>query len=116
VFEAIEKTKRVLSSESSAQFTYNYPTIDIEESIARTDFEQSSQRPTEQIVSELDATLARAGLEASQIDVVCCTGGTARLPAVENALAARFGREKLTQFQNFHSVIRGLSEHAAALI
>jgi hypothetical chaperone protein len=116
VFEAIEKTKRVLSSESTAQFTYSYPTIDIEESIARTDFEQSSQRPTEQIVTELDATLARAGLEASQIHVVCCTGGTARLPAVENALAARFGREKLTQFQNFHSVIRGLSEHAAALL
>jgi hypothetical chaperone protein len=116
VFEAIEKTKRELSRASSALFSYRYPTIDIEESIARPDFEQSSQRATEQIVNELDATLARAGLEPQHIHVVCCTGGTARLPAVENALAARFGREKLTQFQNFHSVIRGLSEHAAALL
>jgi hypothetical protein len=33
---------------------------------------------------------------------------------VENALATRFGAAKLTQFQNFHSVILGLSEQARA--
>jgi len=116
VFEAIEQTKRALSQAPSAVFRYQYPTIDIEETIERDAFEMSSQRATETIVTELDATLARAGLAPDQIDVVCCTGGTARLPAVENALALRFGRDKLTQFETFHSVILGLSEHAKALL
>jgi hypothetical chaperone protein len=114
VFESIEQTKRKLSAQAEALFTYRYPEVEIDEPISRTDFERSSQRSTDLIVAELDATLTRAGLRASDVHVVCCTGGTARLPAVENALATRFGREKLTQFENFHSVILGLSEHARA--
>jgi hypothetical chaperone protein len=116
VFEVIEQTKRALSERVSATFAFQYPTIDIHEPIERQAFEHSSERATELIVAELDATLARAALTPEQVNVVCCTGGTARLPAVENALAARFGREKLTQFENFHSVILGLSEHARSLL
>jgi len=116
VFEAIEHTKRALSQASQALFSYRYPTVEIDQPIARADFELSSRRATDAIVAELDATLARAGIEPRQIDVVCCTGGTARLPAVEQALAQRFGSAKLTQFETFHSVIRGLTEHARALL
>jgi hypothetical chaperone protein len=116
VFEVIERTKRTLSERASATFEFEYPTIDIAEPIARSAFEESSRRATELIVAELDATLARAELTPQRIDVVCCTGGTARLPAVEDALAVRFGRGKLTQFANFHSVILGLSEHARGLL
>jgi hypothetical chaperone protein len=114
VFEAIEATKRALSESEHALFHYDYPTIEIDEPIARSAFDISSQRATDAIVAELDATLARANLTPLDVDIVCCTGGTARLPAVEQALARRFGREKLTQFSNFHSVILGLSEHARA--
>jgi hypothetical chaperone protein len=116
VFEVIEGTKRALSEHERAIFSYRYPTIEIDEPIERRAFEASSATATERIVGELDATLARAGLTADGIDIVCCTGGTARLPAVEAALARRFGAEKLTQFQNFHSVILGLAEHARALV
>jgi hypothetical chaperone protein len=116
VFEAIEQTKRALSQEQEALFSYRYPTVEIDEPIVRADFERSSQRSTDAIVAELDATLTRAGLMPAQVDVVCCTGGTARLPAVEQSLATRFGTAKLTQFENFHSVIRGLTEHARGLL
>ncbi|HKU40770.1 MAG TPA: Hsp70 family protein [Polyangiales bacterium] len=116
VFEAIEGTKRELSTNERAVFSYEYPGIEIEEPIERSAFEQSSATATERIVAELDATLRRAGLGPDGIDIVCCTGGTARLPAVEQALAARFGADKLTQFENFHSVILGLSEHARSLL
>lgn len=114
VFEAIEGTKRALSDSEQALFHYDYPTIEIDELVERAAFELSSARATDAIVTELDATLTRAALAPSDVDIVCCTGGTARLPAVEKALAQRFGREKLTQFSNFHSVILGLSEHARA--
>jgi hypothetical chaperone protein len=116
VFEAIEATKRALSSATHADFHYSYPTIEIDQPIERAAFEQSSARSKDRILSELDATLERAALPASAIDIVCCTGGTARLPAIESALAARFGAQKLSQFQHFHSVILGLSEHARALV
>jgi hypothetical chaperone protein len=115
VFEAIEQTKRCLSEQSEAEFHFEYPSIEVDEPITRDAFERSSERATELIVRELDATLARAGLLPDAVDIVCCTGGTARLPAVERALALRFGAAKLTQFQNFHSVILGLREHAREL-
>jgi hypothetical chaperone protein len=114
VFEAIERSKRALSAAEEDLFRYSYPTIDIEERITRAGFEISSAYATERIVTELDATLKRAGISAAEVDIVCCTGGTARLPAVEQALAKRFGSDKLSQFENFHSVIRGLSAHAQA--
>jgi hypothetical chaperone protein len=116
VFEAIEQTKRALSSSPDALFQYRYADIAIDQAVERHAFEQNSQRATGLIVAELDATLARAQLTPDDVHVVCCTGGTARLPAVENALAQRFGRDKLTQFENFHSVIKGLSEHARSLL
>ena len=101
-----------MSEHEHAVFRYRYPTVEIDEPIARDAFQASSARATEKILAELDATLRRAQLTAADVEVVCCTGGTARLPAVEAALAARFGANKLNQFQHFHSVIRGLSEHA----
>jgi hypothetical chaperone protein len=116
VFEAIEQTKRALSEDEKATFHFEYPTIEVDEEIARSDFELSSARSTEAIVRELDATLARAGVTPTDVDIVCCTGGTARLPAVERALATRFGADKLTQFQNFHSVILGLTEQARSAL
>jgi hypothetical chaperone protein len=115
LFESIEAAKRALSDEERTTVRFSYPTIDVAEPIARADFEHSSERQTAAILAELDDTLARAGLVPAGIDVVCCTGGTARLPALRDALAARFGQDKLTDFRNFHSVIHGLAEHAQTL-
>jgi hypothetical chaperone protein len=114
VFESIEQVKRALSEREQARFSFHYPTVEIEQDITREGFEKSSARATGRVVAELDATLERAGISASQVDIVCCTGGTARLPAVSQALATRFGSEKLSQFRHFHSVILGLGAQAQA--
>jgi hypothetical chaperone protein len=114
VFESIEQVKRKLSEHEQALFEFSYPTVEIEEPIARAAFEHSSKRSTERVVAELDATLERAGIKPSDVDIVCCTGGTARLPAVSGALAQRFGSDKLSQFSHFHSVILGLGAQAQA--
>lgn len=116
VFEAIEQAKRELASEGTARVRYEYPTVEVDEPISQSAFEHSSERVTRAIVGELDATLERARLRPNQIDIVCCTGGTARLPAVEQALGSRFGADKLTQFRNFHSVILGLAEQARSAL
>ena len=95
---------------------FQYPTIDIHEPITRAGFELSTERRTAAVLDELDATLARAGVAHADIDLVCCTGGTARVPAIAAGLARRFGAHKLADFQHFHSVIHGLAAHASDLL
>jgi hypothetical chaperone protein len=112
VFEAIEKTKVELSRRPRAQFHFEYPTIDIDEDIAAGDFEAASARQTETILASLDETVRSAGIRADEIDVVCATGGTAKVPAIVAGLRARFGEERLRELRTFHSVIQGLAEHA----
>jgi hypothetical chaperone protein len=114
VFEQIELAKRQLSRVQQTTVRFSYPTIELAEPITRTSFEHASAGKTAAILAELDATLACAGLSPADVDLVCCTGGTARLPAVADALAIRFGRHKLTEHESFHSVVHGLAEHARA--
>ena len=116
VFEAIELAKRRLSQAEATTVHFAYPTIDITEPVTRSAFEHASASKTTAIVAELDATLARAGLAPDDVELVCCTGGTARLPALADALAARFGRHKLSEHAHFHSVVHGLAEHARSHI
>ncbi|MDH5671602.1 MAG: Hsp70 family protein [Myxococcales bacterium] len=115
VFEAIEAAKRELSEREQAEVRFRYPGVELEEALGRPAFERSSRQQTTRIVACLDETLARAGIEPAAIDIVCCTGGTAKVPAVAAALAERFGQGKLTRYRRFHSVIEGLSDHARGL-
>jgi hypothetical chaperone protein len=115
VFEAIEQAMRALSDADAAEVRFDYPGIAIREPLTRAGFRASSARQLDAIVAALDATLERAGVGPAEIDIVCCTGGTAHVPAIAQALSARFGSAKLARFSHFHSVIRGLTEQAQAL-
>jgi len=64
----------------------------------------------------LDETLARAGLKASEIDRVCCTGGTAKALVVREELLKRFEESRLDNFRNFTSIVEGLSERALQVL
>jgi hypothetical chaperone protein len=112
LFESIERAKRTLSSDHVADVDFVYPSIDVHERITRTDFEIASRRATDAILLCLDDTVARSGLTPGSIDVVCCTGGTARVPRLAAAIAARFGLQKMHDFRTFHSVVQGLAHHA----
>ena len=116
LYQAIERTKIALSGAPSALFSFLHPELEIEETIASARFEEVSQSLVDKITEALDETLRRAGVEPKDIDIVCCTGGTAKLPALNNELVKRFGAEKLRQHRHFHSVIGGLAERAHALM
>lgn len=113
VFEEIERVKRALSSASEAEFRYSYPSVEITHPLTRPRFEEDIGPLSERILRALDETLARAQLKPTEIDLVCCTGGTARVPLVRQGLAERFGAEKLQERDVFHSVVQGLGEYAA---
>jgi len=112
IFEAIEQQKRELSMHESATFVFEYPGIDIHENMTRARFETASARVSSNILDRLDQTLARAGLTASEIDRVCSTGGTAKVPVIKHGLETRFGANKLQALSSFHAVIQGLAERA----
>ena len=115
VFEVIEKTKVALSSTLRTTFDFEYPGIEIHEPVTREAFEKGAHLHVERILSALDRTLELARVTPGAIDRVCLTGGTAKLPQIEAALAARFGAGKLHALSSFHSVIQGLAERARAL-
>ena len=115
VFESIERAKRELSGAEHAEVVFEYPTIDVREAITRVEFERVTAAQTESILAALDETLGAARVTPSDIDLVCCTGGTAMVPHIARALRARFGAAKMRALTTFHSVVHGLAERAQAL-
>lgn len=110
LFESIERTKCDLSTHDIATFHFDYPTINLDERVARREFDAGSTREVQAILGSLDQTVAEAGLRYEDIDVVCCTGGTARVPAIAHGIESRFGQDKVKALRAFHSVVQGLAE------
>ena len=115
LFESIEHAKRELSDNDETQLRFDYPGIEISERIGRDEFQSFSAPQVDAILGSLDRTLTESGLGAAGIDLVCCTGGTARVAALSAGIQSRFGAEKLVRLRSLHSVIQGLGERARAL-
>ncbi|RLB49190.1 MAG: Hsp70 family protein [Deltaproteobacteria bacterium] len=124
LFEAIEQAKRALGEHERTDIVFRYPesnsravpaAIDVNEPVTRAQFERGSSRETHAILAALDDTLERAGVSGDDIDIVCLTGGTARVPHIARALESRFGRDKLTRTSALQSVIGGLALRAQAV-
>src|SRR5688572_29053532 len=87
VYEAIELVKRELGDptpatllgEEGATFEFDYPEVAITERVSRDQFERSTERAVDAIVHAVQALLDRAGVDAREVDVLCCTGGTAKV-------------------------------------
>jgi hypothetical chaperone protein len=114
LFEQIEKSKRDLSDVEVAKIQFEHG-MEIDENISRTDFESYVAEPVQKILATVDEALALAGISPGEIDSVCCTGGTSQVPLIHEGLVQRFGKEKLWGHENFHSVVKGLSQRANEL-
>jgi len=114
VFEAIEHCKRSLSDELSAHVVFDYPGIELEVPIQRTEFQTFSKPQVDAIMRSLDRTLKESAIDPSGIELVCCTGGTARVTGILAGIASRFPSDKIVRLRSLHSVIQGLAERAVA--
>lgn len=111
-FEVIESTKKKLSNLDQVEFVFDYPDLEVNEIFRRIQFEQWAQDNFQQIFAAVDRSLNQAGISEKQIDLVCLTGGTSKVPLIANEFVRRFGQEKLQTQSQFHSVISGLTEAA----
>jgi hypothetical chaperone protein len=112
IFEEIERTKRRLSESAKTQFNFEYPDIDVHQPVTRREFDAFTSDQVDAILGTLDRTIKDAGLTPGGIDIVCCTGGTAKVPAIYEGMVARFGREKVQHHNHHHSVVEGLAHRA----
>ncbi|HEY4180726.1 MAG TPA: Hsp70 family protein [Kofleriaceae bacterium] len=107
---AVEGAKVRLSS--SDEERVKIEAIDLDLPVARAGFESWLAEDLEAIGKVLDEVLVKAGVTGSQIDRVFATGGSSLVPAVRNALAHRFGAEKLVGGEELTSVAWGLAARA----
>jgi hypothetical chaperone protein len=115
VFEAIERGKVALSSAEKAEIRFSHPGIELRERVTRKAFEEGSRREVDEILACLDGTVAASGVAPADIGVVCCTGGTAKVPRLAAEIRRRFPAARLEQFKGFHSVVEGLAQAAREL-
>lgn len=115
IFEAIERAKQRLSAVSEAEVVFDYAPIDIRERLTRAEFEAAAGRATSAILRCLDDTLAAAGVEPGDVELVCCTGGTAKVPRIAAEMRRRFGDDRVRDYKSFTSVVEGLAVHARSL-
>jgi hypothetical chaperone protein len=115
VFEEIERTKRRLSESARTEFAFSYPEIEIREPVTRREFDEFTSDQVGAILEVLDRTIKEAGVGTEGIDVVCCTGGTAKVPAIYEGMVARFGKAKVQHHNHHHSVVEGLAHRAMEL-
>lgn len=112
IFEKIEGAKRSLSEKPQAQISVTYPGVEFELPLSKLQFDLAIEPNVDAILQKLDETVSASGLSQSEIDIVCCTGGTAKVSAIYAGLVARFGEGKLKKHAFFHSVVKGLAHRA----
>jgi hypothetical chaperone protein len=108
LFQAIEKAKCELSSRQQAVIRFNEHDLSIVEEISRSEFESVNRDNFQSIADCIDDVVKRSGLSPDQIDTVFLTGGTSRIPRVQQLFMERFGGEKLENTNAFTSVVHGL--------
>ncbi|HEY0713302.1 MAG TPA: Hsp70 family protein, partial [Polyangia bacterium] len=113
--QSIEASKRALSERTEARFTFEHPGITLEQPLSRAGFEGWIAEEIAAIDTAVSEALQRAGIGADAVDRVFTTGGSSLVPAVREALAARFGAGKLVGGEELTSVAWGLAATAAQM-
>lgn len=106
VFEAIERAKIELSTRQRARIEHDDLDLSIE--LTRRQLERWLEPMIAEIRGVVEIAIERAGLSASDIDVVVRTGGSSRIPAIRAELERTFpGR--VVDHDPFTSIAAGLA-------
>lgn len=109
LYHAVGALKRALSESEEAQFTFDGGGLQIEATVARTDFESWIAGDLQRIEAAVDRALASAELPPTAIDRVFLTGGTSLTPRIRGLFTDRFGGEKIASGGELTSIAHGLA-------
>ncbi|WP_316746130.1 molecular chaperone DnaK [Pedobacter gandavensis] len=97
--EAAEKAKIELSSTTTTEINLPYITADatgpkhLVRNLSRAKFEQLAADLIKRTIDPCRSALKNAGLKTSDIDEIILVGGSTRMPAIQEAVKAFFGKE-----------------------
>jgi hypothetical chaperone protein len=106
LFQAVKQAKERLSIDPVVRI--DLPEIDIDVRLERARFEAMIVGPLQTFDQAVQQVLGAAGLDASDVDVVLRTGGSALIPAFTAILERRFPT-KVVQYDPFTGVASGLA-------
>ena len=116
LFHEIEKTKIKLGKNSQFNFEYNFPGIEILQTVTKNGYEISVQPTVEEIMSTMMDVFKQSGLNPANVDEVILTGGTSQFPLIQAGLENVFGKKKLYEHNIYQSVVNGLAQYARKLL
>ncbi len=110
---AVQQAKFELSRSSRTLFRLHNTALEIEQEIARADFEDWIAPELDRIRGAVDRLLERTGTAVEQVNRVFLTGGTSLVPAVRRVFEHLFGEAKIAGGDEFTSVAKGLARVAS---
>ncbi|WP_434352946.1 molecular chaperone DnaK [Psychrobacter sp. HD31] len=119
--EAAEKAKIELSSSTSTEVNLPYITADasgpkhLVVTISRAKLESLTEELVQRTITPCKTALEDAGLSASDIDDVILVGGQSRMPKVQEAVKAFFGKEPRKDVNPDEAVAMGAAIQGAVL-
>ena len=111
-FQEVERAKIELSSAATAFVEMKQENFHLKDLVTRPQFERLVNRFVEQISSDIDIVLEKSGLNASQVQAVLRTGGSAEIPAFIRMLGEKFGHDRLRPLNPFETIVGGLAIRA----
>lgn len=111
LFQAIDRAKKTLSTETRAAVRFR--PLDLDEEINLDEFEMIIETVVRHIKQSIENSLSDAGVKASGIKRVILTGGSSQVPLINRAVIEIFGGEKILRPDFFSSVATGLGYAAS---
>jgi hypothetical chaperone protein len=115
LYESVERAKCALSSEDAAALHFAYPGAELHLNVPAEGLARATERPITRIAGSLQETLAEAGVRAEDVEILCLTGGTSRMPLVQARLEQLLPSAHVRRLKSFHSVVQGLARRAMEL-
>ncbi|MDP9334046.1 MAG: Hsp70 family protein [Actinomycetota bacterium] len=114
-FRAIEDGKIAVSDTPQTTIAFSRTRVSLSEPLTRHEFELLIGPNLDRVGEQIDRALTDANVNAHDVDLVIRTGGSSRIPAFVQSLAARFGPDKLAERDAFATVALGLGIRACQL-
>jgi len=109
---AVEDTKIALSESDTTQVTLGFLEAGLEAQTTRVGFDRAIHERTWRLTSVAADCIRDAGLGPGAISTIFFTGGSSRVPAVREAIAAATPSARVTAGSDFLSVALGLTREA----
>ncbi len=106
VFQAIEEAKIGLTKDHESVIWV--PELELRVTITRKALHQYMEEMLSKIYDAIEKLLSSSGCDVNGIDSVICTGGSSKLPPVQDLLQSIFPR-KLIEFDAFTGIAAGLA-------